>query len=379
MAIPLLQRVLLEPGYGWARDGVLYKPTTKEIMREWRSRMNLFATRKAWMAVTGWFWTLCLLPFGIVFLAKYFSWKLMALGFVYSMVWIGTHGTVWLHRYSTHRAFQFRNSVYRFVCQNLSIKIVPEEAYVVSHHVHHAYSDLPGDPYNATAGWLYCFLAGELHQPIARELSPRDYEQVCNLLRHTGMYLNTYEQYQRWGTVTHPARLYLQYVANWAFWYGAFYLIGGHALATALFGWAAMWAIGIRAHNYDLHAGGKDRRRDGVDFDRKTLAINAIWPGYVAGEWHNNHHLFPQSVRAGWLWWQPDISFNFIRIYRLLGGVVSWRDFRDKFFERHYRPYLAGLQESSRERREPIAEPVRSDRDVAAPEGMVPNAAGSPR
>jgi stearoyl-CoA desaturase (delta-9 desaturase) len=62
----------------------------------------------------------------------------------------------------------------------------------------------------------------------------------------------------------------------------------------------------------------------------------------VAGEWHNNHHLFPTSVRAGFLPWQVDSAFAFIRFYRLIGGVASWRDFRDKFYERHYLPHLAG-------------------------------------
>lgn len=351
MAIPLLNRVLQEPGYGWSRDGELYVPTTSEIMREWVSRMNLLKTRKAWLAVVVWGWTLALLPFGVVFLTKYFSWKLMLAGFVYSMVWIGTHGTVYLHRYSTHRAFTFRNGFYRFVCRNLSPKIVPEEVYVVSHHVHHAYSDLPGDPYNARAGWLYCFLAGELHQQINQNLTPKDYEAVCGLVRHTGMRCNTYEQYRRWGSIAHPARLMAHYALNWAFWYAAFFAIGGHALATALFGWSAVWAIGIRAHNYDLHAGGKDRRRDGVDFDRRNLSINQIWPGFVAGEWHNNHHLFPNSVRAGFLPWQPDVSFAFIRFYRLIGGITSWRDFRPKFYERHYLPYRAE-QRAARQRRD---------------------------
>jgi fatty-acid desaturase len=71
-----------------------------------------------------------------------------------------------------------------------------------------------------------------------------------------------------------------------------------------------------------------------VDFDRDSLAINQLWPGFVAGEWHNNHHLFPNSARAGFLRWQPDISFAFIRLYRLLkeplesvvedGGPSGW-------------------------------------------------------
>ena len=341
MANPLLARALQEPGYGWMRDGVLYKPTTREIMHEWLKRMNVFRNRKAWLAVMVWGWTLMLFPFGIVFLTQYFSWPLMLAGFLYSMVWIGTHGTVYLHRYGTHHAFTFRNGFYRFVCRNLSIKIVPEETYIISHHVHHTYSDQPGDPYNARAGWLYCFLAGELHQQINQNLSAKDYGLVSRLLKHTGMKLNTYEQYQRWGSVAHPARLMAHYALNWAFWYGAFFLIGGHALATALFGWAAVWAIGIRAHNYDLHAGGKDKHRDGVDFDRSNLSINQFWPGIVAGEWHNNHHLFPSSVRSGFLPWQPDISFAFIRFYRMIGGVTQWRDFKGKFYERYYLPYQA--------------------------------------
>lgn len=341
MASSFLRRVLEPPPYGWSRGDSLYAPTTRELLRAWGGRMNLFASRKAWLNVSGWFWTLALIPFGIVFLTRYFSWPLMLVGFLYSMVGLGTYGTVWLHRFSTHRAFAFRNAGYRLVCRNLTIKIIAEEQYVVSHLVHHALSDQPGDPYNARAGWLYCFLASELHQPIRRDLSPADYERACMMVRHTGMGINSHAQYLRWGSIAHPARTALHYALNWLFWYGAFYLVGGHALATALFGWAAVWAVGIRAHNYDLHAGGKDRRRAGVDFDRSSLAVNALWPGLVAGEWHNNHHLFPSSARAGFLPWQPDISFAFIRIYGWLGGVTSVRDSRGRFYERYYDPYIA--------------------------------------
>lgn len=53
--------------------------------------------------------------------------------------------------------------------------MIPEEIYVVSHHVHHAKSDQPGDPYNASGGFLYCFLADVNHQPIAKSLSEKDY------------------------------------------------------------------------------------------------------------------------------------------------------------------------------------------------------------
>ncbi len=341
MSGTFLGRALWEPVYGWSRNGELSRPSNSELLRAFASRMNVFASRKAWLGVMVWGFTLAFLPFAIVFLTRFSSWPLMLAGFLYSMVWLGMSGTVYLHRFGTHHAFTFKNRFVRLLCANMAIKIVPEEVYIVSHHVHHAYSDEPGDPYNARAGWLYCFLAAELHQQIAPDLSERDYERVAHLLRHTGLRPNSYEGYRKWGTVTNPLRLFAHYVANWAFWYAAFYLVGGHALATALFGWSLVWAVGIRAHNYDLHAGGKDRRREGRDFDTGSLAVNAVWPGLVAGEWHNNHHLFPTSVRAGFLPSQPDVAFGFIWLLRKLGGVQSWRDGRAKFFERYYEPYLA--------------------------------------
>lgn len=351
MPRPLLARALWEPVYGWERGGELSRPTSGELLRAFGSRMNLLESRKAWLGVMVWGFTLLFVPFAVVFLTSYFSWQLMGLGFLYSMVWLGVSGTVYLHRFGTHRAFTFTSRFARFLCSNMAIKIVPEEVYIVSHHVHHAYSDRPGDPYNARAGWLYCFLAAELHQRIAPDLSRADYRKVSGLLTHTGLRPNTFEQYQTWGSVSHPGRLFAHYVLNWAFWYGAFFLIGGHALATALFGWSMIWAVGIRAHNYDLHAGGKDQRRDGADFDRRSLAVNALWPGLVAGEWHNNHHLFPASVRSGFLPWQPDVSFAFIWLYRKLGGIGSWRDGKARFYERHYEPYLAERASAGQRRR----------------------------
>ena len=153
---------------------------------------------------------------------------------------LGTVNIVWLHRYGTHRAFTFSHPVFRFIVRNLTIRIVPEEAYVLSHHVHHAFTEKPGDPYNAHCGRLYCLLAGELHQGIALDLSREDYGRAVSMLKHTGLVPNTYEQYQKWGSVTHPARLYVHYALNWAFWYGAFHLMGGHALACAIFGMSAV-------------------------------------------------------------------------------------------------------------------------------------------
>jgi sn-1 stearoyl-lipid 9-desaturase len=205
--------------------------------------------------------------------------------------------------------------------------------------VHHAYPEQAGDPYNVHGGRLYCLLAAELHQGIAHDMSPADYTRTVSLVAHTGMITNSHAQYLRWGSVCHPGWTSLHYALNWAFWYGAFFLAGGHGLACAIFGMSAIWAVGIRDFNYDAHGGGHDKRRVGVDFHGGDLSINQFFAGTVSGEWHNNHHLYPSGVRSGFLWWQLDTAWWLIRLVKLMGGVSSQRDFKERFLEKHYRPW----------------------------------------
>jgi fatty-acid desaturase len=338
--VAFLDRVLEPPSYGWQDDnGALIVPSHGQIVAESFSRMNVFTSPKHWVAFAGWFWVLCLTPFLYLFLFKYFTWWGLAAGFVYSMILMGTHGTIWFHRYSTHRSYTFRNAFWRSLTRNLAIKVLPEETYVVSHHVHHAKSDQPGDPYNASAGFLYCFLADTNHQPIARNLTEADYTRVAGLLTHTGITCNSYAQYQRWGSIANPYRTFGAAALNWAVWYAIFYLIGGTTLAVTLFASALVWAVGVRTFNYEGHGKGADKRRDGTDFNRDDMSINQYWPGYVAGEWHNNHHLFPNSARAGFQRHQLDLAWCYIRALYWIGGVTSYNDSRQAFLEKHYQPH----------------------------------------
>lgn len=335
-----LSKVLEPPRYGFVKQGQFYVPSLREQFRELFSRVNFFKDKKNWLSFLTWTGTFAFtLPF-FAFLFFYFSWPLFFLGIFYSMVVLGTFGTIYYHRYSTHRAFQFSSAFSRFLCRNLVLKLVPEEIYVISHHVHHQFPEQAGDPYNVHGGWLYCFLADTNHQAIARNLSRKDYQQVSKLIEHTGVHINTYEQYQKWGSLCHPAYTLLHYGLNWLFWFGVFWLLGGMALVTAIFGMSLIWIVGIRTFNFDGHGGGKDKRREGIDFHRKDLSINQIWPGYVAGEWHNNHHLYPNSARSGFLPYQLDLAWHFIRFYHKMGGIRSYRDYKIDFLRDHYQPYL---------------------------------------
>jgi fatty-acid desaturase len=335
-----LNRILEPPRYGFEREGILYKPLKKEIWSEFFYRLNIIRTKKNWLPLFGWVTTLAFIIPLVIFITKYWSWKLALVGLTYSMVVLGSFGTFWFHRYSTHRAFKFKNSFFRDVCRHLAIKVVPDEIYVISHHVHHAFTEMAGDPYNAYCGWLYCFLADVNHQLIKRNLSEADYGALCKLMDHTGVRLNSYKQYQKWGSLCHPAWTIFIYVFNWSLWYGIFYLLGGNALATAIFGFAGIWAFGIRTFNFDGHGRGKDRRKMGVDFDRENISVNQIWPGFVAGEWHNNHHLYPNSARSGFLKYQLDLPWLLILTLHKVRMISSFRDSKGEFFEKYYSPYL---------------------------------------
>lgn len=340
--MPLLDYVLQPPGYGWRdKAGDLVKPSPKQIFSEFFSRLNIVKTRKAWLPFFSWAKVLVLVPLLLLFIFKFFTVPLLIAAFVYSMILMGTHGTIWHHRYCTHKAYRFKNRFWRTVTQNLTISMIPEEIYTVSHHVHHAKSDQPGDPYNAQAGFLYCFLADVNHQPIAKDLSEHDYNRAASMMKHTGVKTNTYAQYREWGSIAHPGRTVLATLLNWGFWAVLFYLIGGIACVCALFGAAAFWAVGVRTFNYEGHAKGKQKHKEGSDFNRDDLSINQLWPGIVAGEWHNNHHLYPSSARSGFLRHQVDFAWYYIKGLSLLGGISSYHDSKPHFLKQHHKPYLA--------------------------------------
>ena len=200
-----IDRILQQPAYGWAgKDGQLIVPSVKTLYAEAFRRINIFSDKRNWISMISWLKAACMLPFFVVFLVKYISLPLVGIFILYSMIIMGTHGTIWFHRFCTHKAYTFRNGFWRFFTQNLVLRTFPEEIYVVSHHVHHAKSDTPGDPYNPKGGLMYCMLSDVNHQSIAKNLNETDYTRVAAFLQHTGVWTNSYEQYRKWGSVATP-------------------------------------------------------------------------------------------------------------------------------------------------------------------------------
>ncbi len=328
------------PSYGYERGGALYVPSFKELIRHFFSRVNPFATAKNWVPFFSWFTLVVFaIPFGF-FLFKYLTLTNFIIAFIYSMVILGTHGTIWYHRYATHHAYEFGHPIFRFITRHLVVKIIVDELYVISHYVHHQLSEKPGDPYNVNGGWWYCFLADANHQPIHRNMTEKDYNTCARLVSHLGYKTNTYEQYKKWGSIAHPVWTILETFLNWAAWYGILYLIGGHALSCTIFAACGVWAVGVRTFNFDGHGAGKDKRQEGIDFYTKDKSINQLWPGLVTGEWHNNHHLYPNSARNDFQAYQLDYAWYYIRALYAIGAIKSYKDHKKEFTEKYLAPYI---------------------------------------
>jgi fatty-acid desaturase len=331
-----IDKVLHTPSYGWSdENGDLVIPTTKRLYTEAFSRINVFKDKRNWISLTSWLMAVCMFPFFLLFLFKYFSLPLLGAFILYSMIIMSTQATIWFHRYSTHKSFEFRHPIWRFITQNLVLRTFPEEIYVVSHHVHHSKSDKPGDPYNPKGGIMYCMLSDVNHQSLNKNLTEEEYNKAACFIKHTGIWMNSYKQYKQWGSIASPLYTIGLWILNWSFWYTMFYLIGGNALACTLFGAAMFWFIFVRAFNYTGHGKGEVKHVDGIDFDRRNLSINQSRPGLFAGEWHNNHHLYPSSARAGFLPQQIDLAWIYIYIMHKLGAVSSYRDSKKDFIKRY--------------------------------------------
>lgn len=331
-----IEKVLQEPSYGWKnKEGELIKPSVKTLIAEALRRINVFHSKKNWISAISWTMAVCMLPFFYLFIVKYFSIPLLLFFIVYAMVIMSTHGTIWFHRFCTHKAYTFSHPIWRIITQNLVIKTFPEEIYVVSHHVHHALSDQAGDPYNAKAGLMYCMLSDVNHQSIAQDLSAEEYERLTVFMNHTGVKLNNYRQYKKWGSLAKPSYTIALWLMNWSLWYGIFFMIGGHGLACAAFGAAMFWFVLVRAFNYTGHGKGEVKHKEGVDYDRRNLSINQSRPGYLSGEWHNNHHLYPSSARAGFLPYQFDPAWVYIYVLYKLGAIDSYKDSKKSFLKRY--------------------------------------------
>ena len=229
-----------------------------------------------------------------------FSWKGVIIAL--ALWWIaGSPGVgMGFHRLLTHRGYKTSKAVEYFltVCGTLALEGGAIN-WVVTHRIHHAHTDSPGDPHTPRDGGWWAHM-GWILTGTALIHEPSDLQHYAPDLMK--------DRFQRW--LNH-------------FYYVPLVICG--LLLFAFGGWSVlMWGIFFRV-TFNLHATWLvnsanhmwGRRRFATNDD----STNSWWVALLTfGEgWHNNHHAHPTSARHGLAWYEIDFNWWGIRLLQLLG------------------------------------------------------------
>src|SRR5262245_11711331 len=233
-----------------------------------------------------------------------FNWKAIAISVLLS--WIGgSLGIgVGFHRLLTHRGFKTPKLVEYFLtfCGLLALE-GGQINWVVTHRIHHAFTEKPGDPHSprdgrwwAHMGWILRGTAQQHSEKVMQRYAP-------DLMKD-------------------PVHVWMNRL-----YFVPLILCGLVLLATA--GWPAlMWGIFFRV-TFGLHATWLVNSATHLWGSRRFAttddSTNNWWVALLAyGEgWHNNHHAFPRAAKHGLVWYELDVNWIGIRILQFFGIATS--------------------------------------------------------
>jgi sn-2 palmitoyl-lipid 9-desaturase len=244
--------------------------------------------------------------FGIVHLLALsalwcFSWS--ALGVALLLHWLfGSIGIcLGYHRLLSHRSFQVPQWL------EYAIAIVGALAiqggpifWVAGHRLHHAYTeDEDKDPYSARRGFWWSHMLWMIY-PQAEFFDYDQYKRFAPDLVRDPFYrwLNRY-----FLLLQIPLGLLLYALGGWSFVvYGMF--------VRAVLLWHTTWMINSVTHMWGYRT-----------FKVEDNSRNLWWAAILTyGEgWHNNHHAYPNVAKAGWRWWELDVTWWAIWLLKRVG------------------------------------------------------------
>ena len=234
--------------------------------------------------------------------AALFFWSWPAVITAVVLYWVGGSLGIGMgyHRLLTHRGYKVPKPVEYFlaVCGTLALEGGPIQ-WVVTHRMHHAHADRPGDPHTprdggwwAHVGWILWGTA-QNHEPVT-------------IARYAPELIK--DPFYRWLNRFYYVPLLL--VGVLLFVYGGWGVLLWGVFLRLTLALHATWLV-----NSATHLWGKTR------FETDDDSRNSWWVALLTfGEgWHNNHHAHPTSARHGLRWYEIDLNWMGIRALQLLG------------------------------------------------------------
>ncbi|HEY9599450.1 MAG TPA: fatty acid desaturase, partial [Cyanophyceae cyanobacterium] len=164
----------------------------------------------------------------------------------------------------------------------------------------HAFTeDEAKDPYSARKGFWWSHMLWMLY-PHAEFFNYEQYKRFAPDLDRDPFYrwLN-----RNFLLLQIPLGLLLYALGGWSF------VIWGMFVRAVLL-WHSTWFINSVTHMWGYRT-----------FETNDNSRNLWWAAILTyGEgWHNNHHAHPNVAKAGWRWWEVDITWWSIWLLKTLG------------------------------------------------------------
>lgn len=209
---------------------------------------------------------------------------------------------VGLHRYFSHGAFKTTRPIEYFLAWLISINFQGGVArWVANHKVHHQHADTDGDLHSPSRGFFWAhtgwILDGEnrvLSQAEVRRLAPNVSIDPIHV----------------WiDRLAIPSTVLLAFVFYWLAGFAGI-VWGIFVRLVAIY--HVTWFTNSAAHMWGYR-----------NFNTSDQSRNLWWAAvFTFGEWHNNHHRFPSSARAGFRWYEFDLGWRIIQLLQALG--LAW-------------------------------------------------------
>jgi len=224
--------------------------------------------------------------------------------------------TAFYHRYFSHRSFRTsRGLQFAFACLAASAVQRGPLWWAAHHRLHHRHSDADGDSHSPQlSGFWWSHVGWVLSRGSFRTRTEvvRDFMKFPEL-----RFLDRFD-------VVVPALLGLglyglgEALAAWAPGLGTNgwqLFVWGFCVSTVAL-YHGTFSINSLAHKVG------SRRYATKDSSRNNLWLSLI----TLGEgWHNNHHHYPASTRQGFYWWEVDVSWYVLALFRRLGLIWDVR------------------------------------------------------
>jgi len=244
--------------------------------------------------------TMVIFHLGAIAALFMFTWKAL---FVTLFLWwvSGSLGIgMGYHRLLTHRGFKTPKFVEYFltVCATLTLEGGPIH-WIATHRIHHAHTDIPGDPHSprdgtwwAHMGWILTGTAQQHDEATLRRYAP-------DLMKdpfHVWL--------SKWFFVPVIALgVILLVFGGWSVFFWGMFL-------RTTFGLHATWLVNSATHLW----GTKRYQTEDDSTNNGLIALLTFGEG-----WHNNHHAHPRAARHGYTWYEIDMNWYGIRALQMLG------------------------------------------------------------